>query len=124
MAAKTLRRRLWHAVCNCLAHLGRLVSAPCADGKLVVSQDNYQGVAHRNSATGEIVIANRGTQPTHFKDLWNDAKLATHVEPRSAIDAINFARTVAANYPSATITETGHSLGGYEAGARPCSRYL
>jgi Ca2+-binding RTX toxin-like protein len=85
------------------------------DGKSTVTNDNYFGVAYQNSVTGEIVISNRGTLPTKFRDLLNDAELALHVEPAAAIDAVNYALQIAKDNPTAAITETGHSLGGYEA---------
>ncbi len=39
---------------------------------------HYYGVAYRNTRTGEIVIANRGTVPTSLKDLWSDIQLAAY----------------------------------------------
>jgi Ca2+-binding RTX toxin-like protein len=77
----------------------------------------YYGAAYKNKVTGEIVITNRGTLPNKFSNLWADATLTAHVAPQAAFDARTFALLVAKNNPGATITETGHSLGGYEAEA-------
>lgn len=76
--------------------------------------DGYVGLAWKNSA-GEIVIANRGTVPTNFHNLLSDATLAAHKIPSAAVDAAAFALQVAKANRNSTITETGHSLGGYEA---------
>jgi len=81
------------------------------------NSDNYYGVAYQNRTTGEIVIANRGTEPASLKDLWSDAQLAAKQVMPAQTDAVNFAKEVAKKYTDATIVETGHSLGGNEAQA-------
>jgi len=83
---------------------------------------HYYGVAYRNTRTGEIVIANRGTDLFHGaegagKDLWSDIQLAAYQGFDAQRDAMIFAVQVAKNNPGATIIETGHSLGGNEAAA-------
>jgi hypothetical protein len=96
------------------------VQLPGSIGPTTDSADNYQGVAYQNSATKEIVIANRGTVPTSFNNLWSDAQLAVHQPPSAVRDAITFANIVARSQyaqSGAQITEVGHSLGGYEAQA-------
>jgi Ca2+-binding RTX toxin-like protein len=86
----------------------------------------YYAEAWQNSATGEIVIANRGTDPSFahavtdqalFKNLLSDAQLAVGNQSAAAQLAQQFAAAIAQKYPNSTITETGHSLGGYEAQA-------
>lgn len=85
------------------------------------ASDGYFADVFHNSITGEIVIADRGTDPTSLKDLLTDFNLATGQDTKAETDANNFA-VQAANQlkfsnPSATIIETGHSLGGSEAQA-------
>src|SRR5271170_2612959 len=85
----------------------------------------YFGVAYYNTVTGEVVIANRGTDladgvTTAFQNLASDAQLglsndATVVQT----DAVTFAEQVisALQLQEKTYTsviETGHSLGGNE----------
>jgi hypothetical protein len=91
-------------------------------------EDGYFGVAYYNTVTGEVVIANRGTQTgagpaTFFKNLFSDAELGLHVVSQPQNDAIAFAQAVANKIKvlqseGAVVTsviETGHSLGGTEA---------
>ena len=92
------------------------VQLPPPDGQALKSS-GYVGVAYQNSVTHEIVIANRGTVATSFADLWHDAELTVHRVPPTVPDAINFAKQIARDYPSSTVIETGHSLGGYKAQA-------
>lgn len=88
------------------------------DGRSENAKDNYVGVAYQKGGIGgKIAIANRGTLPSKVRDLLNDAELTVHGVPHSVQDAITFALQVANDHPGATITETGHSLGGYEAQA-------
>lgn len=85
----------------------------------------YFGVAYRNKVTGEIVIANRGTQlgagaSTALRNLISDAALGISAATPVQTDAALFARQVISsqagtNYTS--VIETGHSLGGSEAQA-------
>jgi Ca2+-binding RTX toxin-like protein len=82
----------------------------------------YVAQAWRNSTTGEVVIVNRGTVPTNLANLWTDAQLANNVETAAVPLAQDYATKVAnyvqQNYSGPlTITETGDSLGGYEAQA-------
>ena len=91
--------------------------------------DGYFGVAYRNTVTGEIVVANRGTVPpgggdlsTTLKNLKTDYQLAKLAPTRVQTDAGAFALWVLANLPSTqqmfpSFIETGHSLGGNEAQA-------
>ncbi|MHB1677394.1 MAG: lipase family protein [Sulfuriferula sp.] len=89
--------------------------------------DGYYGVAYQNTTTGEIVIANRGTDLKNFSNLTNllnlesDVQLALHEATQVQTDAANFSIAVAnlakATNPNVPIIETGHSLGGSEAQA-------
>jgi hypothetical protein len=53
----------------------------------VANSDGYFAEAWRNSTTGEIVIANRGTDPTDLGNLWSDAQLANGNPTKAAADA-------------------------------------
>ncbi|EKD39668.1 MAG: hypothetical protein ACD_75C00331G0011 [uncultured bacterium] len=70
------------------------------------------------SPSGEIVIANRGTEPTSIKDLWADFQLAFGIEPgqadsaRAFVDAVKAELQIRGEEVSA-IHMTGHSLGDY-----------
>ena len=78
----------------------------------------YFGVAYRNTVTGEIVIANRGTD--NLKNLASDVGLIFHDPIAVQTDAANFAQAIASQVQGTGYTsliETGHSLGGTEARA-------
>jgi len=92
------------AICYLATHNWQLL--PGSDGSSTVAGDNYYGVAYQNTVTGEIVISNRGTVPSKFKDLLNDAELTFHAEPAAAIDAVNFALKIAKDNPTAAIVWT------------------
>lgn len=87
------------------------------------ANDGYLGEAFINDSTGEIVIANRGTDITNFShatnllNLWSDVQLTFHVATQVQKDAADFAKQVAKDNPGVAIIETGHSLGGSEAQA-------
>jgi len=86
-----------------------------------VQKDGFFAEAWQNPTTHEIVIVYRGTVPSNYPTLDQDAYVATGAVAPAAIDAANFAERVAAtantNYPGYTIAVTGHSLGGYQAQA-------
>ncbi|HEX8223809.1 MAG TPA: PAAR domain-containing protein [Allosphingosinicella sp.] len=93
-------------------------SAPNSAG----SANGYFGAAYRDDATGEIVLANRGSRPTFegLKQDWgtSDVQIAAQGSlgvPGAFNDAEDFGRSVKAANPDATISYTGHSLGGAEA---------
>ena len=93
-------------------------SAPNSAG----SANGYFGAAYRSDATGEIVVANRGSRMTAegLKQDWgtSDVQIAAQGSrgvPGAFNDAEDFARSVKAANPDATISYTGHSLGGAEA---------
>jgi len=74
----------------------------------------YKGYAFKNNITGEIVIANRGTEPTSSLDLAADLQMAANKLPDQYQFAKQFLDQIV-NDPSnagASITITGHSLGG------------
>ena len=78
----------------------------------------FEAEAFQNTSTHEIVIAIRGTYggPNYLEDLLLGGGLYPSLNPFvAASDA--FAEKVARAHPNATITVTGHSLGGYAAQA-------
>jgi len=91
------------------------------------ANQGYFGVAYQNTVTGEVVIANRGTDvgngvATAFRNLLSDGALALNKSLNVQGDAAAFAKQVvdnlnAAHTPFTSLIETGHSLGGTEAQA-------
>ena len=80
-----------------------------------VPDSNYYGIAMRNRATGEIVIAHRGTETSSLTDVAMDKVIANGDVPTSAHDAAAFSQKIASNNPGATIINVGDSKGAYEA---------
>ena len=72
----------------------------------------YYGVAFQNNATGEIVIANRGTEPTSSLDRTADLQMAARKLPDQYQYARKFYSDVLSASNGVSITITGHSLGG------------
>ena len=76
----------------------------------------YKGYAYKNNTTGEIVIANRGTEPLGTPgvtlDYSNDLQLITNKLPDQYPLAQQFYNDVSSANSGAQITLTGHSLGG------------
>lgn len=80
----------------------------------------FQAAELINSRTNEIVIAIRGTVPGLLQNdledlLLGSASTALSILNPIAEEATAFAEQVARANPGATITLTGHSLGGYAA---------
>ncbi len=74
--------------------------------------NGYQGRAFFNAATNEIVLVNRGTD--ELRDLVSGAQILLDFTPDQYADAERFYNDVKAEAISrgATLTITGHSLGG------------
>ena len=98
-------------------------SAPNGWEKVTIPQDSYvsdpdtgfEAVAFRNTANpNEIVIAYAGTDPNSLLDPdWlANAGLATGTGSDQLVQASEYYLAVKAANPDATITLTGHSLGG------------
>lgn len=63
-----------------------------------------------------VIIAYAGTNPAHRADLLEDIETIigkTHSSHNQITDARAFAARIKATHPTATITTTGHSLGGF-----------
>ena len=80
----------------------------------------YFGVAYYNTVTGEVVIANRGTNSV--QNLESDLGLGLQIPITVQADAAAFANQVISdlrdsNKSFSNVIETGHSLGGSEAQA-------
>ena len=82
----------------------------------IVPQDNstsFEASACRNVATNEIVISYAGTNPTDLTgDIAADVGLSTGIGSVQLEQAAAYYLQVKAANPNATITFTGHSLGG------------
>ena len=74
----------------------------------------FYAAAFQNTVTGEIVIASRGSE-NRLNYLHDVEMMSAGVPIPEAQDATKFIETVARDYSNATITLTGHSLGGYAA---------
>ena len=77
------------------------------------NSNRYFGVAFKNTATGQIIVANRGSGSEtdwgiSLRDIFHQ------IVPAAFTDAKNFANSVVINNPGFTVTVTGHSLGGAE----------
>ena len=81
----------------------------------------FSAGAYENETTHEIVIVFRGTVPTSWQNLAEDGLLglggAASIANPILVAADEYAQAVAKANPDATITLTGHSLGGYLAQA-------
>jgi len=71
-----------------------------------------QGRVFRKSATGECVIAFKGTKPSMVSDLTADLKIVCEAIPRQAYQAIAIAGVWQGRLAGAKVTMVGHSLGG------------
>lgn len=81
------------------------------------ADSGYFGVAYYHEATGELVIAHRGTEPNTWNDWRTNAELIVGQIPAQFQDAEQFYEYVheqAANDERQInqTTQTGHSLGG------------
>lgn len=73
----------------------------------------YDGAAFKNNITGEIVVAHRGTEPLTFDGDWTaNFQMGTNQLPAQYQYAQQFLADVIAANPGASISITGHSLGG------------
>ncbi len=77
------------------------------------SSSGFEASAYRNSLTNEIVISYAGTDPSDITgDIAANIGLAIGVGSAQLLQAAEYYLQVHAANPGATITFTGHSLGG------------
>ena len=76
------------------------------------NNSGYQGAAFQRNGTNEIVVANRGTEPTQYTDLRADLQMGLRQVPDQFYDAQNFLQQVMDANNGANVSITGHSLGG------------
>lgn len=75
----------------------------------------YDGAAFKNNITGEIVIAHRGTEPLTFDGDWtSNLQMGANQLPDQYQYAKDFVDRImnSPDYAGASVTITGHSLGG------------
>ena len=78
--------------------------------------DGFVAQVWENQTTQEVVIAYRGTVPSNYATLEQDAYIAAGKLAPGATDAAALALQVQASLPAGySLAVTGHSLGGYEA---------
>jgi uncharacterized Zn-binding protein involved in type VI secretion len=99
----------------------KVAESPVAAGN-AGSPNGYFGAAYRNDATGEIVVANRGSRPSveGLQQDWAGSDVQIGLQGRDGVpkafeDAQTFATSVQNQFPGQPISFTGHSLGGAEA---------
>lgn len=81
--------------------------------------NGYYAAAYRNTITNEVVIANRGTEPTDSGDIADDLRVMAQKVPNQFMSAQDFYSAVKRKVsqdqtfeaPPAYV-QTGHSLGG------------
>lgn len=77
-------------------------------------EDNgYFGIAFKNTETGKIIIANRGTESTSLKDWADNISLGLDQIPFQGRTSVDFTQLVAneLNINPSQIYQTGHSKG-------------
>lgn len=80
-----------------------------------ITAPGFYAAVYQNIATGEIVIAYRGTTVSDSGDLGADIALTVSGEHPQFEAALQFANQINSTYgeqPGVTISVTGHSLGG------------
>lgn len=78
--------------------------------------NGFYGAMLRNDQTGELLFALRGTEPSAYQDLFNDAQM-TNGLPNQYFDAQNFysqaiALATQSGYATNQVIVVGHSMGG------------
>lgn len=78
------------------------------------TSSGYTGYAFYHAASGSVVFANRGTEPSSWRDLWTDFKGALGFPTQQLNDAITFKNQVLSSLGGLSVSGlvfTGHSLG-------------
>ena len=75
-------------------------------------EEGFYGAAYEWLGTNEIVIAYRGTELTDIADILNDIAILFQLAVRQTKYAYSLYKHIKSKYPKATISLTGHSLGG------------
>jgi len=77
-----------------------------------VIKANNDMIATKNTKTGDVTVAVRGTDPSIKSDRANDWQIFKGQTPERTKAATDFARQVQKENPGSNIHLTGHSLGG------------
>jgi hypothetical protein len=85
-----------------------------------LSATNYRGAVFEDRETGELIVANKGTDPSNIHDIVADYGMGIMGAPTQwpeAAATMRAALNYAKNYdiPLSQVSTTGHSLGGAEA---------
>lgn len=75
-------------------------------------EEGFYGAAYEWIGTNEIVVAYRGTEFTDMRDILNDITILFQLAVRQTKYAYSLYKHIKSKYPKATISLTGHSLGG------------
>jgi uncharacterized Zn-binding protein involved in type VI secretion len=86
----------------------RLQNFPFRDSKSGFDSALYQ----RTPPQSGLIIAYRGTEPSHLNDWETDLKQSAGFQSSQYDEAVNLAKRVKASYPNESVEITGHSLGG------------
>ncbi|MDY1549198.1 lipase family protein, partial [Luteibacter sahnii] len=81
------------------------------------SATNYYGAVLENDATSELIVVNKGTEPSNIHDIQADIAMIAMNMPSQWPEAANTMRWALDyakqhNIPTSQISITGHSLGG------------
>jgi type VI secretion system secreted protein VgrG len=72
----------------------------------------FYAVAYRSQIDGHVVVAYRGTEPTHWNDWRNNLAQGAGLPSPQYAEAASVARQAEARYGNQGLEFTGHSLGG------------
>jgi uncharacterized Zn-binding protein involved in type VI secretion len=75
-------------------------------------RSGFDAALYQNNETGKIVLAYRGTEPTHVNDWETNLQQVAGFQSAQYDEAVELAQHVKGSYLGHSIEITGHSLGG------------